>query len=416
VKILYLHPDAWTGEYPILGALRSLGASVCVLEEKRGAGAGFTRSEHFRTAGDGIETLWYDPARGAMRLATWPLDRVFRRAFDSRNLVHRMTVIRAAVDRLKPDVIACADGFTYAIPAAFLRRLGALGVPVVANYIGGDILDCPEAAVGKRRTPMVDWLIRGSLRGVDAMRPSCALLERILIRDGAARARIHVVPIHLAVPIVRIEAIRARRQALAVSIRAQYAIPKDAPLVVTLSGNQKGKGLQLLAASWGRLAASIPDLHWLLCGPEDPWLVQDVRPRLQARGAAERVRYSGRLEGDAVYEHLAAGDLHVNPTLCEGLNMVTVEAAAVGTPTVTSDGAGIADWVERHDFGVVVPAGDGAALETAIREAFAEPARLARWRANAPAIVWEFALDEIARRLMEIFRRTAADGGASGAM
>lgn len=416
MKILYLHPNAWTGEYPILGALRALGASVCVLEEKRGAGAGFTGSDHFRSVGDGIETLWYDPARGAMRLATWPLDRVFRRAFDSRNLVHRMTVIHAAAARLRPDVIACTDGFSYAIPAAFLRRLGLLGVPVVASYIGGDILDCPEAAVGKRRTPMVDWLIRESLRGVDAMRPLCASLERLLIRDGASPDRIHVLPIQLGVPLERLAGIRGRKAALATSIRARYGIPSTAPLIVTLSGNQKGKGLQLLAAGWGRLATSIPGLHWLLCGPEDPWLAQDVRPRLEASGASERVRYSGRLEGDAVYEHLAAGDLHVNPTLCEGLNMVTVEAAAVGTPSVTSDGAGIADWVERHDFGSVVPAGDAEALETAIREALTEPARLARWRTNAPAIAGTFSLEVIARGLLEIFRRAAADGGASGAM
>lgn len=416
MKILYLHPNAWTGEYPILGALRERGATVCVLEEKRGVGAGLVASDHFRTPGDGIATLWHDPGRGAMRLATWPLDRVFRRAFDSRNLAHRMSVIRAAVARIRPDVLACTDGFSYAIPAAFLRRLGLLDVPVMASYIGGDILDCPEAAVGKRRTPMVNWLIRSALQGVDAMRPLCASLERILIRDGAPRERIHVVPIQLGVPLEKLASIRARKDALASSLRERLGIPAGAPLLVTLSGNQKGKGLQLLAGGWGRLSGAIPGLHWLLCGPEDPWLAQGVRPLLEAGGAGGRVRFTGRLEGDAVYEHLAAGDLHVNPTLCEGLNMVTVEAAAVGTPTVTSDGAGIADWVARHAFGAVVSAGDGPALETAIREAFADPARLANWRGNAPSIVNEFSLDAIAARLMEIFRNLTANRRLSDPM
>ena len=54
-------------------------------------------------------------------------------------------------------------------------------------------------------------------------------------------------------------------------------------------------------------------------------------------------------------EHLLSAELHVNPSLCESLNMATVEAAAVGTPSVCSDGAGIVDWIRRYDAGVVVP-------------------------------------------------------------
>src|SRR3990172_12661133 len=36
MKILYLHPRSWTGEYVILQALRDLGHEVCVLEERGG--------------------------------------------------------------------------------------------------------------------------------------------------------------------------------------------------------------------------------------------------------------------------------------------------------------------------------------------------------------------------------------------
>ena len=82
-----------------------------------------------------------------------------------------------------------------------------------------------------------------------------------------------------------------------------------------------------------------------------PWLTEAVWPLLRQQALEKTVHFAGTLSGQAVYEHLAAGDVHVNPTLCEGLNMVTVEAAAVGTPTITSDGAGIADWVERLQAG-----------------------------------------------------------------
>ena len=174
MRILYLHPKAWTGEYPMLVKLRMMGEEVCALEERRGLARGKRQLEdHYREAGDGISTLWYDPRRGWERLLTWLPDRIFRRAFEGRNLVHRMWVIYEAIRHFKPDVLVCSDGFTYAIPAAFLKRLGLIQTRLVASYIGGDILDCPEAGVGKRRTPMVTWLLRNSFPGIDAMRALC---------------------------------------------------------------------------------------------------------------------------------------------------------------------------------------------------------------------------------------------------
>jgi len=415
MKLLYLHPNAWTGEYPILGELRRRGLQVCVLEERRGlAGGARLRQDHFREPGDAIDTLWYDPGRGAARLLAWPLDRVFRRAFDGRNLAHRMLVIREAVALFRPDIVVCTDGFTYAIPAAFLRRLGRLHAPLVASYIGGDILDCPEAEYGRRRTTMTDWMIRASLPGIDALRPVCDSLARVLLRDGAAPERIHMFPIQMGTPLARLATLRAHKAGFAVAIRARYGIPAGAPLVITLSGNQKGKGIHLLAAQWARLCAEIRGCHWLLCGPEDPWLTSTVRPLVETSGYAERVHFTGRLAGDSVYEHLAAADLHVNPTLCEGLNVATVDAAAMGTPSITSDGAGIADWVARHGFGEVVAAGDAQALGRAVCDAFADPARLARWSLAAPGVVGEFGLDTVAARLVEVFASVASSAGGAG--
>jgi glycosyltransferase involved in cell wall biosynthesis len=405
MRVLYLHPKAWIGEYAMLEALRGLGHEVCALEEKRGLEQGSRHlAPFYRDPGDGIATLWYDPRRGLERLLTWIPDRVFRRAFEGRNLVHRMWVVRAAVRRFEPDAVVCSDGFTFAIPAAFLKRLGLLRVRLVVNYIGGDIMDCPEYGYGKRRTAMVSWLIRSSLRGIDALRPLCASLERILIREGADASRITVLPIQLASPVDTVDDVHARRAQIGAAIRARHGIPSDAPLVVTLSGNHKGKGMQDLAQAWAGICAAIPGCHWLLCGPEDPWLAQGVRPVLRASGRSERVHFTGRLQGREVCEYLAAADLHVNPTLCEGLNMATVEAAAVGTPSVTSDGAGIADWVQSFDAGLVVPAGDVAALRDAVVRALRAPELRLAWPARSREMASQFWPDRIASGFVKLLQ------------
>lgn len=407
MRLLYLHPQAWSGEYAMLKKLRDLGHQICVLEEARneGAAARAIRAD-FLEPGDGIATLWYNPHRGWEKIITWPVDRIFKSAFDGRNLGHRMWLIRAAVRQFRPDAVLCTDGFTYAIPAAFLKRLGLLQHTLLASYIGGDILDCAEADVGKRRTPMVTWLIRNSLPGIDLVRSTCRSLTDILQKEGAEPQRIHTIPTQLTAPLAELEAIRERRGSIGSELRHRYGIAADAPLIVTLSGNQKGKGLHLLAQAWPEVLRAVPAARWLLCGPDHPWLATAVRPLLQQQGVEHTVCFSGVLSGQAVYEHLAGGDVNINPTLCEGLNMVTVEAAAVGTPTITSNGAGIADWVDRLQAGLVVPVGDVHALAQAVIGALRSPELRLTWQERTRGLAADFSLERIAAELLALLPKS----------
>jgi len=404
MRILYLHPNAWIGEYAMLAKLAALGHQIFVLEEKRGLEQGGKRqvAGYFKSATDGITTLWYDPRRGWERLVTWIPDRVFRRAFDGRNLVHRMWVIAEAVQRFSPDAIVCSDGFTYAISAAFLKRLGLLRARLIVSYIGGDILDIPAAEYGRRRTPLTDWLIRASLPPADVLRPVSPMLRAVLLHDGAQPSRIHVCPSHLAADERALAQIRSERSGVRRRTRSRYGITEDVPLVVTLSGNQKGKGMQVLAEAWPAVVERCPGARWLLCGHDDPWLQSAVWPLLERQSLRDTVIATGRLEAPVTYEHLAAAEVNVNPSLGEGLNMVTVEVAAVGTPSVTSDAAGIAHWVASRGAGAVVPVGDPAALASAVIQALNDGGLREQWSAAGVAMAREFSLEGIAGDLLAL--------------
>jgi glycosyltransferase involved in cell wall biosynthesis len=409
MKILYLHPRSWIGEYAMLAHLRGMGQQVCVLEERRDLPAARRIEDHFEKSGDGIATFWYNPRRGLERLLTWPADRYFRNAFDGRNLVHRMWVIAAAARHFRPDLIIASDGFSYAVPAALLRRLGILAAPLVVGFIGGDILDCPEAAYGRRRTRATDRLIKSVVRHADRLRPVSPMLAEVLQGDGADVRRIRMIPSHLVFDSAVINAVFAARRALAISIRRRYGIALDAPLVVTLSWNQQGKGAHILAQAWPRILAAVPGARWLLCGPDDPWLTQAVWPVLEQAGLRDTVIATGRLAGRDLFEHLAAADLHANPTLCEGLNMVTVEAAAVGTPTICTNGCGIAAWIARFGAGAVVPAGEAAPMADATIRALQDPALLATYSAASRSMIADFALDRVAQQLISLFEEACRE-------
>lgn len=406
VRILYLHPKSWTGEYSMLAELRERGHEVCVLEEKRRlAPRRWVQADFFDRPGDGIATCWYDPGRGWEKLLTWPFDRFFKRGFEGRNLVHRMWMIVRAVKILRPEVIICSDGFTFALPASFLKRLKLVKSPLVASYIGGDILDCPHAEVGRSREGWTGRLLAHSYPGIDVLRPVSPMLQDVLIGDGISPARIRVCPSHLVATAAVIESIRSRRAELRIEMRSRWGIAPDAPTIVTLSANIKGKGLHVLARSWPLVLRAVPQARWLLCGPQSAWMRDHVLPVLEAAGAASTLACTGELSGESVFEHLATGDLHVNPSLCEGLNMVTVEAAAVGTPTITTSAAGIAAWIERSSAGAVVPAGEEGPLADAIIAALLQPNRLLEWSSAAIAMSREFTLENVAGQLVEILHQ-----------
>jgi glycosyltransferase involved in cell wall biosynthesis len=404
MRILFLHPLAWGGEYPILVEFQRRGYEVCALEERReGLSGKRLCADHFREPGDAIRTLWYHPGRGAERVLTFAIDRYFRKTFDGRNLGHRMWVIREAVRKFAPDLVYCTDGFSYAVPAGLLKRFGLLHTPLVASYIGGDILDCSHMGYGRRRTPQLDWLMQTSIRHIDKLRALCDSLERALLKDGADPARISLIPIQIGAPREVYEDVCAQRAQARSEVRAQLGIPQDARVLVTLSDNYYSKGIQDLARAWPGVLAACPDAWWILAGPENPWMAEGIFPPLDASVGRRRVRLTGRLRGRDTYAHLAAADLNVNPTLCEGLNMVTVDAAAVGTPSVCSDAAGVSDWIRRHDCGLVYAAGDTNALQHAVIDALARPDRLRAWSMRCREMIADFTADSVFRRLAGLF-------------
>ncbi|MCJ7837812.1 MAG: glycosyltransferase family 4 protein [Burkholderiales bacterium] len=407
MRILFLHPYGWRGEYPMLLEFLRHGHEVCVLEERRTGMTGKRMlKDYLREPGDGIRTLWYHPGKGMERALTLPLDRWFRKTFDGRNLGHRMWVIREAVRHFAPDLVYCTDGFSYAVPAALLKRWGLLRQPLIASYIGGDILDCSHMGYGRKRTPQLDWLMRTSIRHIDALRALCDSLARALLKDGADPARITQIPIQIGSPRELYEEVYAQRAQARAEVRERLGIPQDAPTVMTLSDNYFSKGVQDFARAWPGVLSSHPDAWWILAGPEAPWLSEGILPLLDASVGRARVRLTGRLAGRELFAQLAAADLNVNPTLCEGLNMVTVDAATVGTPTVCSDAAGISDWVRRHDCGLVYAAGDVRALERAVIEALAQGERLSGWSLRCRGMIADFSAESVFRRLADLFART----------
>jgi glycosyltransferase involved in cell wall biosynthesis len=162
-----------------------------------------------------------------------------------------------------------------------------------------------------------------------------------LIAERVPRRKVAVIPngldFHAFEP--RIAAERPRRVAVVANLRPE-------------------KGHDVLIDAAVDVLRRVPDAHFDLVGggPE--------RDALVARAEARQVRHAFTFWGhqDNVAVRLAAADLFVLPSRSEAFPNAVLEAMAAGMPIVASAVGGIRELIDNDQTGLLVPAGDPAAL------------------------------------------------------
>jgi glycosyltransferase involved in cell wall biosynthesis len=132
-------------------------------------------------------------------------------------------------------------------------------------------------------------------------------------------------------------------------VRAELSIPADAQVILFLGRLKKEKGVSELAAAFARLAASHPDVHLLLVGPDEESLLEGVLETCAP--FADRVRNVGYTFTPERY--IAASEILALPSHREGFGSVIIEAAAAGVPAVASRIYGISDAIVDETTGLM---------------------------------------------------------------
>jgi glycosyltransferase involved in cell wall biosynthesis len=157
------------------------------------------------------------------------------------------------------------------------------------------------------------------------------------------------------------------------ALRTKLGLP-EGTLAVYTGRLLRGKGLELLLAAFASVTAELPELRLVLVGSGEGQSLSvegELRRSAAESALAGRVVFAGRV--DAVEDWLRASDLFVFPSLFEGLGISLVEAASCGLPAIGSRTGGIVDVIEDGRSGLLVPAGDAAALVAALRQLARNP-------------------------------------------
>ena len=162
-------------------------------------------------------------------------------------------------------------------------------------------------------------------------------------------------------------------------------------------------------------ALSVVTVSWHLRivgdGPERDRLTAQA----QRLGIADRIAFVGSMTHDALPREYENADVVVVPSVVDrfgdrdGLPNVVLEAMASGRAIVASDTAAIPTAVRNGDTGVIVPAGDRAALARALtRLAAHPPLRAALGVAARQSAERQFDVDRCTDRLASVLREAYA--------
>jgi len=294
----------------------------------------------------------------------------------------------AAVGRLvaararRADVVYTTGMFTRSALGALAARtpyvVKLTGDPAFERarwrgVVAGDVESFQHAAGGPEVRVLRTARDATLRRAAHVFCPS-AYLRQLVLDWGLAPARVEVLPN----PAPHVESLADRD-----TLRGRLGF--DGPTVVFAGRLTAQKALDAALESLAR----VPGVDFGVAGdgPEEPHL----RDRAAALGLDGRARFVGAQPRERVLELFRAADASLLPSAWENFPHTVVEALAAGTPVVATDVGGVAEVVRDEVNGLLVPAGDVAALTAALERVRDEPGLLAALRDRAAVSVEAYA-------------------------
>jgi len=145
------------------------------------------------------------------------------------------------------------------------------------------------------------------------------------------------------------------------SLRSQYGIPSDIPLLGFVGDLCRQKGIDTLLRA---LSAIDREWHMLLIG--DGGERASLENLARELGLEGRVTFAGHRQ-DAI--HIYGGfDMVLCPSLFEGMPNVVLEAMGAGRPVIATSIDGVLEVIGDSRTALLVPPGDERALSSAVAD------------------------------------------------
>jgi glycosyltransferase involved in cell wall biosynthesis len=302
---------------------------------------------------------------------------------------------------IRPRVFHCPlsgpwSGFLRDMALFWLAKI--MGCTTIAHSHGaiGDQLYADAA-------PWQQWLIRRLLCSIDEFVVLSPYWERHFARL-APQTPITVVP-NCVRPLFLGEDLRP---------------PGDhpAPFTILFVGEiGRRKGVYDLVDALPIIRATTPRIALRLVGNAgEPDALAELGRRMEALGMREAVTFVGPRYDEALLAEYLQADVYVLPTYAEGQPVALIEAMATGACVVSSAIEAVVSVVTDGEDGLLVPAGDVAALAASLVRALGDARLRATLGSNARRTVLQrFTPAQFLQNVEDVYKHVLDDDGGGGA-
>lgn len=302
-------------------------------------------------------------------------------------------------------------GMAYPYATAFRHALrGRQTPPALVTITGGDILTDDDTGYGYGRLPTTRRAIGRTLRWAALVQANSPRSARVVASYGCPESRIAVQPPQSPHEPLGADAIPAYRRQARATLEAVGVLPPGGRLLFGLGRMVAIKAYDDVIRALPGVLRAHSNTIVLFAGPTRDVEAAAYAAALERLAADCRVREHVRIVGQIPFAsvpcYFAAADLALIPSLIDGLNKTAIEAAAVGTPSIVSETAGVADYVREYGAGVIAPPRDPAALEAAILALMGDDGAWDRASAGARRMAEAFSLPRTADGVVRLYERT----------
>lgn len=167
------------------------------------------------------------------------------------------------------------------------------------------------------------------------------------------------------------------------------------------------KGTDLFVDTMIRILPDCPEFSGVIIGlatADNTAFENSLKKRITDAGLSDRIRFLGELPMAEVVAWFRRLSLFIAPQRWEGFGLTPLEAMASAVPVVATTVGAFPEIVVEGKTGHLVPPDDLAAMETAIRDLLADPARLAAMSKSARRHVEEnFPIRGEAQRIIDVY-------------
>lgn len=155
------------------------------------------------------------------------------------------------------------------------------------------------------------------------------------------------------------------------------ATPARTPgdLILCIGALNPTKGIEVFVEAVPALARKLAGAEFAVAGgpTSDDGYAESLQAEAASLGLDHRLKWLGQLPQEDLKRAVGSARVAVIPSLFDGWNRAAIECVCQGCPVVISDQCGASDWIRDNGCGVVVKAGDAAALAEGVLAVLSNP-------------------------------------------